>query len=49
MSKLALSLTLLTLLSVVPAASAVDCGVPVLAQPRSTKLVWQASSTACPF
>jgi hypothetical protein len=49
MYTLGISFVLLTLLSGVPAAWAVDRGVSGLAQPRATGLVRQASSTACPF
>jgi len=47
--KLGISLALLALLSVVPTAFAVDNRVPGFSRPRSTWLVRQASSTACPF
>ena len=49
MYKRGITLALLALLSMVPAAFAVDSRVSERSGPRSTWLVRQAASTACPF
>ena len=49
MSKRGLSLLVLAWLSVVPTSFAVDHRVSGLSRPRSTELVRQTASTACPF